>query len=332
LVAYVHCIELSSVQQRATSGSVMQCFFACGLCLAASFAIVFPDWRQLYFITALPTGLFIISWWWIPESPKWLANQLRSGKLKGGEKLQHSRAETADQHRALLHVAEEARDVVGDGGSEDEKGHRNLTDKGDKEFTYSMLLKDSDTSQLLMTVCVVWLIGGFVYYGITLSAGSISKEIHLNMFLMGLVEIPAYILSRYLADTAGRKSSYISMTLLAAFFCLVSWSYPRKGGRLLFALVGKIFASGAFSLVWMWSPEIFPTGARSLTTAIGSQAARVGSILAPYVVVLMSEMESTVDGSGVSHPPLPQPIFAAVGCISAFVACFLPETVGIEMI
>mmetsp|Transcript_24347 Transcript_24347/g.79562 ORF Transcript_24347/g.79562 Transcript_24347/m.79562 type:complete len:261 (-) Transcript_24347:1553-2335(-) len=194
----------------------------------------------------------------------------------------------------------------------------------------------------MMQVCVVWLIGGFVYYGITLSAGSISKEIHLNMFLMGLVEIPAYVLSRYLADTAGRKSSYISLTLLAAFFCLVSWSYPRKGGRLLFALVGKIFASGAFSLVWMWSPEIFPTGARSLTTAIGSQAARVGSILAPYVrhsgrhlntlsntkiqvVVLMSEMESTVDGSGcildaipcarrvkinagVSHPPLPQPV------------------------
>mmetsp|Transcript_24343 Transcript_24343/g.79527 ORF Transcript_24343/g.79527 Transcript_24343/m.79527 type:complete len:201 (-) Transcript_24343:1630-2232(-) len=200
----------------------------------------------------------------------------------------------------------------------------------------------------MMQVCVVWLIGGFVYYGITLSAGSISKEIHLNMFLMGLVEIPAYVLSRYLADTAGRKSSYISLTLLAgraenfvtdltmiffqAFFCLVSWSYPRKGGRLLFALVGKIFASGAFSLVWMWSPEIFPTGARSLTTAIGSQAARVGSILAPYVVVLMSEMESTVDGSGVSHPPLPQPIFAAVGCISALVACFLPETVGVEMI
>ena len=29
-----------------------------------------------------------------------------------------------------------------------------------------------------------------MYYGITLSAGSISKEIHLNMFLMGIVEIP----------------------------------------------------------------------------------------------------------------------------------------------
>ena len=61
-----------------------------------------------------------------------------------------------------------------------------------------MPLQDSDTSQLLMTVwkqicldvsdvmqvCVVWLIGGFLYYGITLSAGSISKEVNAKISIL----------------------------------------------------------------------------------------------------------------------------------------------------
>ncbi|KAJ1494399.1 major facilitator superfamily domain-containing protein, partial [Baffinella frigidus] len=228
-----------------------------------------------------------------------------------------------------------------------------------EEFTYSQLLNDSGTSTTLLIACVIWMTSGFLYYGITLSAGSISDEVlgaggidklklsvdsisnelHLNMFLMGIVEIPAYIVTPYLADNIGRKHSFmlfnvlaalflpVLFNVLAAFFCLVSWVYPRKQGRLLFALCGKICGSAVFSLCWIWAPEIFPTRARSLTTAIGSQAARVGSIVAPYVVVLMSEMSTgTIGPDG-----KPEPVFAVAAMSSLLFAYYLPETKDLDV-
>jgi len=327
LVGLVYGLELSLSSQRATTGAIMQTFFACGLCLAAAIAVVFPSWRQMYLAGSVPAGLFMISRFWIPESPKWLAAQLRTGKMKGSEKLAHSHAENADQHRSLLNITDTVADESEKG--EESRAKRDSSNLGgaEEDLSYSALLANADTSRLLVLVCVPWLASGFLYYGITLSAGSISKEIHLNMFLMGIVEIPGYIGATYMSDTLGRKITFISLTCVSAFFCLISWSYPEKGGRLLFALIGKIFASGAFGIIWVWSPEMFPTSARSLTTAIGSQAARVGSILAPYVVVIMSEMTDATH----ANAPLPQPVFAAVAIVASVFCLWLPETSNTEM-
>lgn len=336
LVAYVHCIELCTIEQRAKSGSIMQIFFASGLCLSAAIAVVFPNWRQMYLTASVPLLFFLASYFVIPESPRWLSQQLRSGRLKGSERLSKSDpAENLGQHRSLLHISEAAgQRERGINPQLDEEGMEPLKKiEAHEELTYSAMLKDSSMTSQLMIVCGIWMTGGFVYYGITLSAGSISKEVHLNMFLMGLVELPAYLIGPYLADKIGRKHTFMIFNVMAAFFCLVSWAYPRKQGRLLFALCGKIFASASFALVWMWAPEIFPTRARSLTTAIGSQAARVGSILAPYVVVLMSEMETGEIGEdGKPESPMPQPVFALCAIVAIGFAHFLPETKDLDML
>mmetsp|Transcript_39512 Transcript_39512/g.93604 ORF Transcript_39512/g.93604 Transcript_39512/m.93604 type:complete len:461 (+) Transcript_39512:156-1538(+) len=335
LVAYVHCIELCTTEQRANSGAVMQVFFASGLCLSAAIAVVFPNWRQMYLAASVPLLFFLSTYFIVPESPRWLQQQIRSGKFKGSERI--SKADSAEhlgQHRSLLHISDAQQKERGINPQLDEEGLESLK-KADnhEEFTYSQLLNDSGTSTTLLIACVIWMTSGFLYYGITLSAGSISDELHLNMFLMGIVEIPAYIVTPYLADNIGRKHSFMLFNVLAAFFCLVSWVYPRKQGRLLFALCGKICGSAVFSLCWIWAPEIFPTRARSLTTAIGSQAARVGSIVAPYVVVLMSEMSTgTIGPDGKPESPLPQPVFAVAAMSSLLFAYYLPETKDLDMI
>mmetsp|Transcript_10776 Transcript_10776/g.25822 ORF Transcript_10776/g.25822 Transcript_10776/m.25822 type:complete len:454 (+) Transcript_10776:94-1455(+) len=328
LVGFVYIMELSKMEQRATTASVMQGFFAMGVCLASAIAVVFPSWRQMYLVSSLPAVIFMASYFWIPESPKWLAQQLRTGKMKGSERVTNSNAEKAEEHRRLLNVA--------GGGGEAGAAEKGEAKEGDsEEFTYMEILQDSNVSRNLLLMCGVWLQGGFTYYGITLSAGNISKEIHLNMFLMGIVEIPAYIMCAWLADTIGRRWALISTTIGMSVFCLISWVWDTKEGRLLFALIGKIFASAVFGIIWMWSPEIFPTGARSLTTAIGSQAARVGSILAPYVVVLMEEANEAAGataGAELKRPPLPQPVFAISALLGISCAFFLPETYDKELV
>ena len=87
LVGLVFCLELSSTGQRATSGMIMQIFFAGGLCLTAAISVVFPSWRQMYLAGAVPALMFVVTRWWMPESPKWLAAQLRQGKIKCRDKV-----------------------------------------------------------------------------------------------------------------------------------------------------------------------------------------------------------------------------------------------------
>ena len=221
LVALVYALELSANSQRATTGAIMQTFFACGLCVAAAIAVVFPSWRQMYLAGAFPAMFFVLSRFWMPESPKWLSAQLRQGKMKGSQKVAHSNAENADQHRSLLNITEAAADSEKNG--ESKRDSQTSAAGAEEDLSYAALLKDGDTSFLLALVCVPWLCSGFLYYGITLSAGSISKEIHLNMFLMGIVEIPGYVAATYLSDTFGRKKTFIGLTCTAAIFCLVSW-------------------------------------------------------------------------------------------------------------
>ncbi len=236
----------------------------------------------MYLVAGLPTLLFIGSRCMMPESPKWLAAQLRQGKLRGNDKVVNSDAESADQHRTLLNITDAADD------SAKVDARRAHPTPGREDLSYLELLKDGDTSWLLLLVCVPWLQSGFLYYGITLSAGSISKEIHLNMFLMGIVEIPGYLAAMYFADTCGRKKTFIGLTMITAFFCLVSWSYPEKGGRLMFALVGKVRIRVKRDLLSMLKRPTFNAKERTdtgISVGIGGQDLCGGRLLSGLGVV-----------------------------------------------
>eukprot|EP00961_Rhodomonas_salina_P041915 563664-Rhodomonas_salina.1 len=167
LVAFVYMIELSKLEYRATTASVMQGFFACGVCFCSAIAVAFPSWRQQYLVSSFPAVLFVASYFWVPESPKWLGQQLRQSKLRGSAKLANSSAEHASEHRFLLNLA-------GGGGTDedaDAAAAKKLKQQHDaaegEEFTYTELLNDPHMSRNLLLVCGVWLQGGFTYYGIT---------------------------------------------------------------------------------------------------------------------------------------------------------------------
>ncbi|PIK37019.1 putative organic cation transporter protein [Apostichopus japonicus] len=83
------------------------------------------------------------------------------------------------------------------------------------------------------------------------------------------------------------------------------------------AMIGKFFITISFSTLYIMSAEIFPTTVRSIGVGMCSTSSRVGSILAPIVLIMADLWE-----------PLPLVVFAVLEVIAATCLLLLPETRG----
>ena len=53
------------------------------------------------------------------------------------------------------------------------------------------------------------------------------------------------------------------------------------------AMVGKMVATAAYAVVYLFTAELFPTVIRSVMINLSSFAGSLGNIVAPYIVVLV---------------------------------------------
>ena len=54
-----------------------------------------------------------------------------------------------------------------------------------------------------------------------------------------------------------------------------------------FSLLGKMVVSGNFAVIYVYSAELVPTVTRTLGVGCGSMCARVGSLLSPFIALLV---------------------------------------------
>ncbi|CAG2164548.1 unnamed protein product [Oppiella nova] len=83
-------------------------------------------------------------------------------------------------------------------------------------------------------------------------------------------------------------------------------------------MVGKFFITSSYGIIYVYAAEIYPTIIRQVGVGSCSVAARVGSMLAPFVKDL-----STYTGMG-----LVLSIFGTLSIADGITIHFLPETRG----
>jgi OCT family organic cation transporter-like MFS transporter 4/5 len=111
----------------------------------------------------------------------------------------------------------------------------------------------------------LWTCDTFVYYGLSLFSTQLAGDRFLNFALMGLIEIPSYLVSPMLLNRMGRRV-FVSVChlLAAASFFAIAWVGTDKPGlSLLMWLMGKFAISCAFTSLFVYSSEVFPTVARN---------------------------------------------------------------------
>jgi len=87
--------------------------------------------------------------------------------------------------------------------------------------------------------------------------------------------------------------------------------------KTVFVMIGKFGITSAFGIVFLYSPELFPTTLRSLGTGISSFCGRIGNMSAPFATVL-----------DVYAPWLSAIVYGTVSIGCGLLVLILPETLN----
>lgn len=269
------------------------------------FAYFIRDWHYLQLAISLPTILLISYVWLIPESPRWL---LTVGRVQESADVLKKAAEC--NRRPTETILDDL--VAFRQDISDPKSKGNILD----------LLRTPNMRLKTLVMWFNWCVCGLCFYGVSQYAGQIDGDIFFNVGLSAILEVPVLLVCIYTVRRFGRKKSIIFGNCFAGIgMLLISFVPPDSSVIILIcASCGIIGINLSFPALYLYSGEIFPTVVRNIGMGSSSMAARVGTMLAPFVGSL----------SQTSHLLSPI-IFGVSTIIGAAFMLFLTETKGISL-
>ncbi|KAJ8408769.1 hypothetical protein AAFF_G00245870 [Aldrovandia affinis] len=305
VAAFVLGSEIVSPSIRILYSTVGVCiFFAFGYMMLPLIALFVRDWRMLMLALTLPGLLYFPLWRFIPESPRWLLSQ---GRVEEAEAILRD---------AARRNGVTAPEVIFQPTQVESKGekihHHNICD----------LVKSSNIRCITIMLSLVWMIISIGYFALSLNTSNLHGNSYLNCFFSAAVEIPAYIMAWLLFRYCPRRFCLFSMLFLGGVVLLFSQLIPGNQSSVSVALemLGKFGVTAAFSLVYAFTAELYPTVLRNTAVCTCSMASRLGSISAPYFIYL-----------GNYYKSLPYILMGSLTVFSAFLSLLLPESHGMPL-
>ncbi|KAA0720519.1 Solute carrier family 22 member 5 High-affinity sodium-dependent carnitine cotransporter [Triplophysa tibetana] len=232
-------------------------------------AFAIRDWRCLLRVLSGLSVVYIPLWWLIPESPRWL---LAQGRVMESE--------------AIVRRAAKANNVT----APDVIFKESEVKEAAENCNYSMLqiLKSSKIRQTTLMCLMLWMAVNVGYFGLSLNTSNLIGDPFLNCFLSAVTEVPAYIVSTFLLKSCPRRPLLAAFLSIGGAFLLFIQMIPERLHTLTLALemAGKFGFTMSFTVVYIYTAELYPTVLRNLGMGMCSSAARIGSITAPYVIFL----------------------------------------------
>ena len=215
------------------------------------------DWRWMLGVLAIPSSLFGLLLFTIPESPRWLIKQRREEEAK--HVFEKIGAQSITAELAAIKASF-------------------TTTSTDEHLFQRKYYKPILFALLIATFNQLSGINAILYYAprIFESAGLLRDSALMQSSLIGLTNLIFTMLAMIIIDRVGRRNlllvgsigMIISLGLVAKGFYEDSFS----GYSMLFYLIGFIasFAISLGAVIWVLIAEIFPTSVRSKGQVLGS--------------------------------------------------------------
>ena len=143
----------------------------------------------------------------------------------------------------------------------------------------------------------------------------------LYTVLISLAGIPGFIFSAWLLEAWGRKPTCVLMlvgsAVAAYFYGQAAAAHVAVSQLITAGLFMQFFMFGMWSVLYAYTPELYPTRSRATGAGFASSIGRVGSLLGPYIV-------------GVLLPVTGQAGIFTLGAASFVMAAMVVALLGVE--
>lgn len=297
MTIFVMAIEFSGPSKRVFSGTLISAIYSSSQVLAGILAMNFHNFRVFLQVLFVPNFLVLTFIWLVPESVRWLVTKgklrrarqilMRAAKLNGVEISQHNKDMLYEQHEIKIvtgshTIASAATTNTSVGSLESEP----------PTSSFRFAFQSSSLILRLLNCLFCWLANSFIYYGMNINSVSLAGNKYVNYIFVNLVEVPAVYLASYLMEKFGRKKVLCICLLINGVACVATEFIAKDDhvGRLTMYIIGKCGVTISFTVLYVFSSELFPTSIRHCFMNACSSAGSVGSIIAPFTPLLVIRM------------------------------------------
>lgn len=274
--------EFFSAKYRSKYLGLLSAFFAYGFILAAIAAnlivpVLSEGWRIIQLVTALPIVLLL---WWrrsLHESPRFLVSH---GRLAEAEDI-------------VTQLESEVRAATGRDlpPIEPSQAVRTASTEQAGILRTFKILWGRKMAKTTGLTWVLWITTNYCYYGfltfipilLVHQGYSLTKSFAFSLF-MYIMQLPGVFALSYLTDKMERKTA---LFLFSGGAILSAGGLAIAGGPVGILIAGgllSMFMKGVFAILYIYTPEIYPSVVRASGMGAASAVGRIGSIAAPLVI------------------------------------------------
>lgn len=264
VMAPMYIAEISPGRLRGRLVAVTQFNIVAGILVAffSNYLLVgtgADNWRWMFGVMAIPSAVFFLLLFLVPESPRWLVKKSLIEKARGVL----SSVGAADVEAELSDIINSLKEETGHGA----------TRLFQKKYRFAIMC-----AVLLAVFNQLSGINVIMYYApmIFMKTGLTTDVAMLNTVAVGVTNMLLTIVAMFFIDKLGRKTLLL---IGAVGMCIslagagLSFYAGASGGILILVCIIGFIASFAFSqgaVIWVFLAEIFPNKVRAQGQALGS--------------------------------------------------------------
>ncbi|XP_072932787.1 organic cation transporter protein-like [Epargyreus clarus] len=242
----------------------------------------------------------------LPESPRWLLVMNKTAQaaklLENVARINNLSTENIQQQMELYQL-------------------KYVSEKGRKKGNIIDLFRNPNLRKNMIVMSFTWLVSSYCFYGVSHYISHLTGDIYVNVIASGSVCLLACVTVIPLMKMTRRRPLIVASNVLASISLLSIALMPEGRGSIIVGCVGIFFSFMVFVVAYLYCSEMFPTVVRNAAIGFSSMMARLGAMIAPFVVGFRPY--------GMWCAPVAFGIFPL---IAAALCLLLPETKNCELL
>ncbi|MET1042953.1 MAG: MFS transporter [Microbacteriaceae bacterium] len=288
--------EMAPARIRGRIVVILEAFWAVGWLAAAligAFIVPLSDngWRWALAIGLVPALYAIVVRFGLPESVRFLEAQGRHAEAETVVRKFEASAGVTDAP-AAAHAGSAASETVTPASGPPETTPTQLGARQRLAGLFSRELRGRT-----VPLWIVWFCVNFSYYGafiwlptILFNSGyPLVKSVEFTLIIT-LAQLPGYAVAAWLIEIWGRRVTLAVFLAGSAASAVMFGTATTDATVLLFGCLLSFFNLGAWGALYAITPELYPTRLRATGAGWAAAVGRIGAILAPLSVPVLSAL------------------------------------------